>query len=96
MFNEQLSRFSDQVDNMKFDLAEMNDALFTVNTQDEELNEELEQELQELLEDPIATPAPTVPINASTDRSDRNASTDRSDRGRGFASSGCADEYFYT
>lgn len=61
-FNEQLSKFSEQVDDMKFDLAEMNDALSTVNTQDEELNEELEQELQELLEDPVATPAPTVPI----------------------------------
>ena len=61
-FNEQLERFSNQVENMKFDLAEMNDALSTVNTQDEELNEELEQELQELLEDPVATPAPTVPI----------------------------------
>jgi len=61
-FNEQLSKFSEQVDDMKFDLAEMNDALCTVNTQDEELNEELEQELQELLEDPVATPAPTVPI----------------------------------
>jgi chromosome segregation ATPase len=48
-FNEQLSKFSEQVDDMKFDLAEMNDALSTVNAQDEKLNEELERELQDLL-----------------------------------------------
>jgi chromosome segregation ATPase len=63
-FNEQLSKFSEQVDDMKFDLAEMNDALSTVNAQDEELNEELERELQDLLsEDPVleVIPIPFIP-----------------------------------